>query len=441
MSKIFISYGRENRDEVASLAEELGQLGHSVWFDDLLAGGSTWWDEILARIRESDVIIVALTPETVTSKAARRQWNYGAELGKPILPVLLTDGVVFSFLPASLSSIQYVDYRTADRKAAIALIRAVNGLSPATPLPDRLPDPPEVPTSSLGAIEEQIDSLMPLEFEQQSALVQRLELHVQNKEDLGDIRTLLNRLRRRHDLLASIDQRIDSLLAEIADTEGSELRTPESARRRRKPAAPQPATSVTPEPVKRQPEATAEEGDLAKPSGSRAKGAQLTERIFLSYRREDSADVVGRMYDRLAGKFGADAIFKDVDSLLPGLDFREQLQRRVGSCRVLLAIIGDQWADYSRAAGARALDDPADYVRIEIKAALERGIPVIPVLVKEASMPPADTLPEALQELRYRHERQVRRDPEFHHDMDRLIDGLEKLLGLIDTSLEGPLSG
>jgi hypothetical protein len=148
--------------------------------------------------------------------------------------------------------------------------------------------------------------------------------------------------------------------------------------------------------------------------------------IFVSYRRSDSADVTGRIYDRLIGRFDKNLIFKDVDSIPLGLDFKEYLDKKVGECDVLLAIIGDRWLDASDGSGARRLNDPSDFVRIEIESALERGIPVIPLLVRGATMPREESLPISLRKLVYRNGIPIRSDPDFHRDMDRLIKALEK---------------
>lgn len=150
--------------------------------------------------------------------------------------------------------------------------------------------------------------------------------------------------------------------------------------------------------------------------------------IFVSYRRSDSADITGRIYDRLIGKFGKGPIFKDVDSIPLGLDFKEYLDMKVGECDVLLAIIGNEWLTASDSSGERRLDDPTDFVRIEIEAALERKIPVIPLLVRDARMPRAQDLPPGLQKLVYRNGIPIRSDPDFHRDMDRLIASLEKYI-------------
>lgn len=149
-------------------------------------------------------------------------------------------------------------------------------------------------------------------------------------------------------------------------------------------------------------------------------------RIFISYRRSDSADVAGRIYDRLIERFGREPIFKDVDSIPLGLDFKEYLDRKVGECNILLAIIGDHWLEASDSTGKRRLEDPNDFVRIEIESALARDIPVIPLLVRDAKMPAEGQLPPNLKKLVYRNGTPIRSDPDFHRDMDRLISALEK---------------
>jgi TIR domain len=148
--------------------------------------------------------------------------------------------------------------------------------------------------------------------------------------------------------------------------------------------------------------------------------------IFLSYRREDSRHQAGRLHDRLVTHFDQKQIFKDVDSIPIGLDFREVLTEQVAACDVFLAVIGDGWLSVKNESGSRRLDDPGDFVRIEIEAALSRKILVIPVLVGNASVPRADDLPESLRQLSFRNGISVRPDPDFHKDMDRLIRGIEE---------------
>ena len=112
--------------------------------------------------------------------------------------------------------------------------------------------------------------------------------------------------------------------------------------------------------------------------------------IFISYRRSDNPDAVGRIYDRLVSEFGKARVFKDVDSIPLGQDFRGHLNDIVGGCAAVLAIIGPKWTDIRNEAGQKRLEDPDDFVRIELEAALARSVPVVPVLVGHAPMPPAD---------------------------------------------------
>lgn len=149
--------------------------------------------------------------------------------------------------------------------------------------------------------------------------------------------------------------------------------------------------------------------------------------LFVSYRREDSADATGRLCDRLAESFGRETVFRDVDSIPLGVDFRRHIEEKVGACRVLLAVIGRHWLTAGEPE-RRRLDDPGDYVRIEIESALRRGVPVIPVLVGGARMPAAEDLPESLREVVFRNGIPLRPDPDFHGDVDRLLQGLSGLL-------------
>lgn len=124
--------------------------------------------------------------------------------------------------------------------------------------------------------------------------------------------------------------------------------------------------------------------------------------IFISYRREDAEGQAGRLFDDLVMDFGDDSVFMDVAGLEPGRDFRRAIDEQVASCGVLLAVIGKGWLDAKDESGRRRLDDPMDFVRLETASALKRDIPVIPVLVRGASMPRVEDLPEDLKELAFR---------------------------------------
>ena len=124
--------------------------------------------------------------------------------------------------------------------------------------------------------------------------------------------------------------------------------------------------------------------------------------IFISYRRDDSEGEAGRLYDDLIRIFGFESVFMDVSDIHPGKDFRQAIDENVARCAVLLAMIGPGWATIQDASGTRRLDQPNDFVRLEIASALTRGIDVIPILVHGARMPSSADLPENLQSLAFR---------------------------------------
>src|SRR5437016_4343933 len=139
--------------------------------------------------------------------------------------------------------------------------------------------------------------------------------------------------------------------------------------------------------------------------------------IFVSYRRDDSAGYAGRLFDRLSAYFvGGDQIFMDVDHIEPGEDFARVIEEAVGSCEILIALMGRSWLT-SRDETGRRLDNPNDFVRLEIAAALARGVRVIPVLVQGAQMPRPQDLPEDLLPLSRRNALELS-DARWKYDVD-----------------------
>jgi TonB family protein len=150
--------------------------------------------------------------------------------------------------------------------------------------------------------------------------------------------------------------------------------------------------------------------------------------IFISYRRNDSQGEAGRLFDDLVQRFGEDMVFMDVAGIEAGRDFRKAIEESVSKCGVLLVVMGPQWLDARDENGARRLDDPGDFVRIETASALRRDIPVIPVLVHGAAMPRAEQLPENLTDLAYRNCIELTH-ARWKSDTQLLIDALRRLLG------------
>src|SRR5579872_1783445 len=150
--------------------------------------------------------------------------------------------------------------------------------------------------------------------------------------------------------------------------------------------------------------------------------------IFISYRREDSADICGRLYDHLIARYGKPAVFKDVDSIPYGEDFPAYIQKKLSECSVCLAVIGPRWLTSATANGQSRLNDPSDAVRVEIETALQLGLVVIPVLAYGMTMPPAQMLPGALARLPYLNAAHVRLDPDFTPDVSRLCEVLDRFV-------------
>ncbi len=164
------------------------------------------------------------------------------------------------------------------------------------------------------------------------------------------------------------------------------------------------------------------------PSGgaSPRRVARKKERtIFLSYRREDSRAITGRISDRLTNHFGKRSIFRDVDSIPIGADYRVNIQDTIAKSDIVIAVIGPKWIDSRDKDNRRRLDSPEDFVRVEIEAALEKEIPVIPVLVEAAEMPKQEELPESLAPLAFRNALFIPLEPFFHAGMDKLIEEIE----------------
>ncbi len=150
--------------------------------------------------------------------------------------------------------------------------------------------------------------------------------------------------------------------------------------------------------------------------------------IFISYRRDDSAGYAGRLYDRLAAHFGTERVFMDVAGIELGTDFVTAIEQAVGSCKVLIVVIGDEWLSTTDAAGRRRLDDPHDFVRLETSVALEREIRVVPVLVGGALMPRGDELPADLKALARRQAIEISHK-QWEASTQELIRALNTMLG------------
>jgi len=212
MRRVFVSYSRNNLDAVSQLIKHMKDCGVDMWYDQALTGGQRWWDNILTNIRECDIFVFALSPESWDSEACKSELAYVVQLGKPIIPVLVSDGININLLSPPLSEIQITDYRKRDMQAAFAVLKAIN-LAPPTPnLPEPLPTSPPVPVSYLSTLKDRIDCAEPLSPQDQITLLFELEEELKDGRSPAETRDLLLRLKRRDETLAKIAAKIDAAL-------------------------------------------------------------------------------------------------------------------------------------------------------------------------------------------------------------------------------------
>ena len=147
-------------------------------------------------------------------------------------------------------------------------------------------------------------------------------------------------------------------------------------------------------------------------------------RIFISYRREDSAGSAGRLHDTLAKQFGPDHVFRDVADIYAGDDFRQAIEREIGQSDVVLVVIGPRWLNVRDDKNQPRLEDPHDLLRLEVASALTRNTRVIPVLVDRATVPSESALPDDLKLLARRNAVEIR-DGAWDDDVRRLVQSIK----------------
>lgn len=246
MRKVFISYSRNNLDAVGQLVKDLQDVGFNAWHDQTLTGGQRWWDNILASIRDCDIFIFALSQESWESEACRSELDYVFKLGKPILPVLVSDNVRLSLLSAPLAEIQVTNYVQRDKPAAFALLKAINSTPDPPAMPDPLPSPPPVPISYLSGIKDRIEKPATLTGQEQNLLFLEIEDAIEKGRSQAEIRDLLLSLKQRDDLLASVGRKVDEAIRKLS--------TPQ-----RQPWQPRPPQPPGPPPIERTPPSVVEQ--------------------------------------------------------------------------------------------------------------------------------------------------------------------------------------
>lgn len=209
--KIFVSYRSVNRALVNTLVTDLTDMDHEVWYDQALEGGQMWWDNILTRLQWCDLLVFALTPQSIESYPCQLEYTYANALRRHIIPVLLADGVNYNLLPVVLQERQIINYTDRSIDSYKRLASAIRNQPPVPPIPDPLPDAPSVPISPLAQVKTQIDNPA-LEYEQQVSIFHQLKSYLNNPDYDGDARLLLERLSGHPMLRASVMREIDAAL-------------------------------------------------------------------------------------------------------------------------------------------------------------------------------------------------------------------------------------
>ena len=217
--KVFISYSTRNRDAVQSLAKDLeGALNtvspstrNEVWFDQELVGGHDWWNSILEQLRNCDVFIFALSPNSIKSDACNRELTYAHDLQKRLLPIWVAGELNAIDMPAFLQSQQWINYTRQDKLAFQQLLTALTELPAATALPMPLPAAPDMPRSPLSEISHQLMADK-LDRDLQIDIFYRLKEFLAQPDNARDAYRLLLRLRDHQDVRKSISEDIEALL-------------------------------------------------------------------------------------------------------------------------------------------------------------------------------------------------------------------------------------
>jgi len=152
-------------------------------------------------------------------------------------------------------------------------------------------------------------------------------------------------------------------------------------------------------------------------------------KIFISYRRDDSPYASTAVYDRLVRSFGSNNLFKDVDTIPLGVNFKNYINKVISQCEIVLVLIGPLWLKVTDSEGLRRLFQPNDLVRLEIESAIEREIPIIPLLLSGVRMPTPKELPESISSLPFFQGMSLRPGPDMENDLNRLISSIRSILG------------
>jgi TIR domain len=207
---VFLSYSRDDADEVELLREDIEALRSPVWFDRKLIGGQDWWNEILEEIRACELFVLAVSDRSLRSIACLAEMRYALDLRRAFLPVVVGD-VDLRAAPVEVSRAQFVDYKHRTTDSVLALAQALGDAGAPSDLPDPLPDPPAIPESYSDPYRRRLASPS-LDLDEQAELLAGLKIHANVDDDREEALALLRVLRGRGDIAMVVAQDIDAFL-------------------------------------------------------------------------------------------------------------------------------------------------------------------------------------------------------------------------------------
>jgi hypothetical protein len=390
----FVSYSRVDGEGFAKrLADRLlaGPPPYAVWLDVRnLQPGSDWDDQIRDAIENCRGLLFVMTKDSVQGQSAcKQEWAWALQCKKPVIPLRTDAGAK---LPFRLSSRQYVDFSGGFDGGLVRLRGHLASVgSPGWVLQEL--------RNQMTEAQRELQRADPAEQRRIKQDIKKLTKAIADQERLAASGLADSRLADSEQQDSRIQRAFEAAQFQIPDEE--------------------PPRQYPVEPGTRTP------SNVWKPE-STLKGA--SSRIFVSYRRDDAVYAAGRLFDLLDQQLGADRVLMDIDTFRPGTSFTEAIADAVGSCGVLVALIGERWLMARDSSGERRIADPSDFVRLEIETALTRDIPVVPVLVDGAQLPSAGQLPASLAGLVRRQALELS-SVNFDSDVRRLLDLLDSFPG------------
>jgi TIR domain len=212
--RFFLSYARDDADELPSIKDVVDRSGHALWFDRQLDGGQQWWDTILSEIRSCDIFLFALSPDSASSVACLAELRWAIDNRRHVLPVMVR-AVDARFFREEIASTQIVDFSATNADRKVDLLLALTHLQQPGAAPDDEPDAPPVPMTYLGDPYARVGASS-LNFQEQMGLLAELRTYIANADYRSTALDLLTKLRDRPDVSMVVAREAERLIADFS---------------------------------------------------------------------------------------------------------------------------------------------------------------------------------------------------------------------------------